>query len=574
MSVSPSHIDKQHLTTLIGQTEQLLDQMPPSRNVRRIATEVRQLAQADSQPLQLTILGDDKAACEALSDKLMQTKEAVVIRCSSSALLANSPSQLQATVQWSEVAFLVPPARLETLCDQDRPSDATPLHCFRNLVVVCGNESSLPDDYAHVAHWPLADKSNGESGQHLASVLISSKRLARAQRLSACTRQLRQLVIQSVQHYKTMLGQLEPPARSTLSRSPQVDCDKIWLPMRDAFGERTVTIDRELAMVSERATQPLGELSGLLRSIVNGMTEDDLESSRTSSQLKLSVNAGHLATLNRRFEHTLHERFTRDLKHAEQLIRAAMDESYRQHPTHHKLNDSKFSSIDIQRAWRSVENLMAIGKEAAIELPRRGVFDLLTAGRQKVFIIIMFISLMGRMGLPKLFETPVAHLGFGVFMATVMLASMVSAIGRWRKENAQTIEKEIQKFREHLLSEGSKVIDQVERVKLNTVREYIKDACRSFESICKTQIESDLRQQQTRAEELQQRQEAARKVLDARLKQVAEAERPVQRLADAVEAYCEACRLEHHRTSASSLPVFIISSRVASSRLTSSRVAT
>jgi hypothetical protein len=185
----------------------------------------------------------------------------------------------------------------------------------------------------------------------------------------------------------------------------------------------------------------------------------------------------------------------------------------------------KLPLLDVNHAWRSVENLMAIGKETHIELVRKGFFDVLTAGRQKVFIIIMFASLMGRMGLPNLFSTPAARTAFGLFMAAVMIGSMISAILHWRREKQLTSEKELSKIRDSLLAEGSKVIDQVERVKLTAMRDYLKDAVRIFESTVKQSVEETL------AEEAElQRQEALRKSLDVRLKQATEAQRGVTKL--------------------------------------------
>lgn len=275
-------------------------------------------------------------------------------------------------------------------------------------------------------------------------------------------------------------SQLDVPTKPGPARASS-DCDKEYVPLRDRFTEQTLAIDRQLTLKSERATQPLGELSGLMRSIAASLNVEDLDKSQSPTMTKLSVNASHLARINRRVEHVLRQEFVADLHDVERQTQQASEMTLQ--TLHDRFGEGvqvRFAPLDVNHAWRFVENLMAIGKESHIELARKGFFDVLTAGRQKVFLIIMFLSLMGRMGLPNLFATPASKAGFGLFMAMVMISSLVNA--NWRREKQLQSDKEMGKIRDSLLADGTKVIEQVEKAKLGAMREYFKEASRQFDS--------------------------------------------------------------------------------------------
>ena len=65
--------------------------------------------------------------------------------------------------------------------------------------------------------------------------------------------------------------------------------------------------------------------------------------------------------------------------------------------------------------------------------------------------------------------------GFGLFMLTVLVSSMVNAIVTWRRERQSQSEKEMAKIKDSLLSDGTKVIEQVEKGKLTFLRDYLKE---------------------------------------------------------------------------------------------------
>ncbi len=294
-------------------------------------------------------------------------------------------------------------------------------------------------------------------------------------------------------------------------------------------------IDKAMTLASDCSVQPLGKWTNTLREITSDFELTDFEKSQTSTTLKFSMNAGHLAKISRRIDHEIRSQLNSDLKSLQDAVRKAHRKIFREYGVPESeqlaLNLPKLSERDF---WKSVENLITVGKEAQIEFQRRGVFDILTAGRQKVFMVIMFLSLMGRMGLPNLFASTSSKTAFGIFLASVMISSMVSSILIWRREKAEQGEKELKKIRESLLQDAMRIIDQIEKAKMATCREYLKDVLSCFETTIKTWSEDSANRSKAKQEEAQEANDNHRKALDSRMKALIEVERTLSKTLESI----------------------------------------
>lgn len=301
---------------------------------------------------------------------------------------------------------------------------------------------------------------------------------------------------------------------------------------KDTLQDDFAKIEDALALKIERATQPLGHLCTMMRQTVGTLQLHSLETTQTPNAVRLKVGGGHLSRINRGIEQALREELSRDVAQINRRVRRSAEKrlaaSAGQCPRGFRLAVPPLSE---KRMWRRFENLLAVGQETEIELPRKGVFDILTAGRQKVFIIIMFVSLTGRMGLPDLFASAEAKTTFGVFMIAVLLGSMVNAVITWQREKAAQSEKEMTKIRETIFTAGCRAIEQAEKIKLSALRSHLKDSGKAIVN----QLESAA--EQHRIEQEQRRGEAEQ----ARRKRLAETQRKSQRI---MRLYDEGIRLK------------------------------
>lgn len=326
-----------------------------------------------------------------------------------------------------------------------------------------------------------------------------------------------------------------------------LNADKDIVKIKEAVATSLSRIDKDLTLKSERGTQQLGKWTGLVREIASSLVVADLEQTQTSSALKLSVNAGHLAKLNRRIEHAIRQELTVDVGTVNRQVEQVVNEHcYDANKLGSSLN-GMFTMLKDQAIWPAVENMIAVGKVSEIELVRKGFFDVLTAGRQKVFIVIMFISLMGRMGLPNLFQSGGSRVAFGIFMAAIMIGSMINSILLWRREKKVQSERELGKIRESLFNDACKVIEQVEKVKLTAVREFLKDVGVKIEAVAKQKGEESVSLQKTNMEEEQRNKELMKRGLETRSKWVTEIERQSAKLGELVQNGMQSNNVSLHK---------------------------
>ncbi len=351
--------------------------------------------------------------------------------------------------------------------------------------------------------------------------------------LSVPLKQAHDRALRELQWLRERNSKSEPPRASAFVR--QVGSDKDSIKLKELLNTGFAKIDKSMTLISESSIQPLGSWTRFLREATGDFDLCDMEKTQSSTTLKLGINAGHLSKMTRRIEHELRTQLNHDLRRLQEEVTKLQRRT---------LIELGVSESDLERfvlpksaerdVWRSIENLIAVGKESQIEFQRRSIFDILTAGRQKVFMVIMFLSLMGRMGLPNLFASPGAKLIFGLFLGGVMISSMISSVLLWRREKTEQGEKELKKIRETLLQDAAKIVEQSERNKLAAAREYLKESLLATESTFKTWVEEATHAAKVKADAAQASKESHRKAVEERIKLTTEAERGLTKLMERV----------------------------------------
>lgn len=309
-------------------------------------------------------------------------------------------------------------------------------------------------------------------------------------------------------------------------------------------------LETEVMLRNERATQPLGELSSFMRALIEPLRVADLDVEQGPTTVKLSLHAAHLAKINRQVSQQLNERLQDDAQQVETSLQTLVDDARTKFRGANGSANLALPPLDERRHWQEVQNLIAVGEESHIELRRRGIFDVLTAGRQKVFILIMFASLAGRMGLSQGVLDSLGlgayagflHTGFGVLLLSVFIGSMISAVFTWQHEKQTQSEKEMRKIKDSLYDDGCKVIEQVQKTRLALLKSYLKDAGKRLEDQVDQCVREALEERKRETEAQRVRLDRALQSLDARTKEVSEWGRQIARLQQSSQELIAACR--------------------------------
>lgn len=522
-----------------------------------VANRFRQLLHtSDEQPMIVSLLGFDEASLAEIKKSLITSAEPIEVVAASFLQLRDQPSDYQQFCTTGQL-LVVAGSSTNALADWQVELLTGLITNFSVVWPIVEGKQNVdagwwqnPTLKTHARLLgPLFFPADGtEPGDSLPIVTHATLRHSlrfenRVQYLQTSCGQLADRQRRELGATEVRKSLLEKASESNRRRLP-VSNDKQVARTRERFAEELSQLEKQIVQKSDRAVQPLGKLTNLMRESATRLQIEDLDKEESPMMLKLSVNGSHLAAVNRKVEHALRQELTADVSTIQQRV---------QHLTAQAslglsdfLGDQVLSAPPLAEApiWRTVENLMAIGKEANIELARKGFFDVLTAGRQKVFILIMFVSLMGRMGLPNLFQSGLMRSGFGLFMLTVLVSSMVNAIFTWRRERESQSEKEMSKIKESLFNDGTKVIEQVEKGKLVFMRDYLKDVNKKFDQQLKRVAEEATFGNQAANDPATQRRQMMLKKLDERVKLLNEVGKQVSKIStDARTLHTEAARV-------------------------------
>jgi len=124
---------------------------------------------------------------------------------------------------------------------------------------------------------------------------------------------------------------------------------------------------------------------------------------------------------------------------------------------------------------------------------------------------------------------------------------MINSILLWRREKKVQSERELGKIRESLFNDACKVIEQVEKVKLAAVREFLKDVGVKIETVAKQKSEGSVSLQKTNLEEEQRNKELMKRGLETRSKLVTEIERQSAKLGELVQNGMQSNNVSLHK---------------------------
>jgi len=365
-----------------------------------------------------------------------------------------------------------------------------------------------------------------------------------------CARAMRQLEMQQ--------QKVEAPRKASLTDNNVENTDEQIVTLREQTNDRIADIERNVTSRNDRDIQTLGGLSTFLREKVSRIDESSLSRSEGRGMTILKLKPAQIANLNREVSHAMRQRLHDDTVAIGTEVKTLKTGIQQQlHSIVNEPVEVTVPPLQEEQMWQSVENLMDIGRDSRIELKKRGVFDLLTAGRQKIFIIIMMLSLAGRMGMgasgltsfisntigvPEENVTSMATIVLAVLLVTLFIGSAINAAWTWKFERANQTEKEVQKIKETLTSDGERVMSQAQKIKLAQIREHLKDVAKALDRQIDTVTTSHRNQIKTARDDQAMEVDRSRRLLEGRVRDFNDMQRRIEKLRITVRELADVCR--------------------------------
>ena len=333
------------------------------------------------------------------------------------------------------------------------PSGASPGRWWRELQAL---PSLLLQPAAVQAEEP-ASPLQGAAGDCLRPWALQ----AAAQRLRQAVAALKERMDHDVAQLQARRGREEDDGRPELSADAQ---------QRRPFDLARLALVDDLSALAKlpsesarRSLLPEGPLSLALGDQLRRLEHADLEHEPGAKSIKLtlaSVAQGQLVTALRR---CLKDEVSRDVaamaeglqalqKRLEPALEAAAGVPVR----------LGMATPDSAALWGEISDMVSVDVRYRGEMPRRGFFQRLGEGRKAVFAGLMVLSLLG------------SFAGFswrgvgllGVAFMVVFVAVVVLTYRTWQREDAERLDKELERVREQLLTECRRVAGDVQREKL------------------------------------------------------------------------------------------------------------
>jgi len=422
--------------------------------------------------------------------------------------------------QWEQLQALLAGVLALWPLSVDLPADAAPGRWWREL-------QALPQLTLAPAATRSSDTTAPLQGP-LGECLRPWALQAATQRMRQAVAALKERLDHDVAQLQTRRAREDDEARS----EPAV----VDAQQRRPFDVARLSLVDELAALaklpaetSRRSLLPEGALALAVGEQLRRLEQADLEHEPGVKSVKLtlaSVAQGQLVTALRR---CLKDEIARDVaamaeglqalqRRLEPALEAASGQPVR----------LGLSAPDATAMWSDISDMVAVDVRYRGEMPRRGFFQRLGEGRKAVFAGLMVLSLLG------------SFAGFswrgvgllGVAFLVVFIAVVVLTYRTWQQEDAERLDKELERVREQLLTECRRVAGDVQREKLVRLAGHADQLKRQLQ----LQIDDLQRDRQQRDQaQLAEQRERARRRKEQLDRQLRDAQALASRLAKLVQ---------------------------------------
>lgn len=257
---------------------------------------------------------------------------------------------------------------------------------------------------------------------------------------------------------------LEEAGRDQDARS-QIDA------VRMSFLDETAKLVEGLKELNRKGMLPAGKMTTSVREVADRLESADLRQETVYSTIRLSVDDGFLRGLADRTKEIVKSQLRDDMI----LLRDGL-EALRE-PLSAKLSEVRGAPVNVdlplpdeRKLWESLREMIAVEINYHGELPKRGFWQRLLEGRQRVMMILMFFSMFGgAFG----FSQRAVWVTFP--MIGLFLWGVIHTYVAWKHEDRDRLVKELERVKESILAEARRLLEESVREKLTRIGAYLED---------------------------------------------------------------------------------------------------
>ena len=275
-----------------------------------------------------------------------------------------------------------------------------------------------------------------------------------------------------------------------------------WERLRQTINDEFNALGKNLQDRNRRALLPTSMLMEEVDQFLTTLSVSDLDQKDSHKHIRLKVHDDFLHSMRKQLASLLKSQVRDDLGLVQkeiQTIEKNLNDTT-QRLASHPLNLHS-PMPDERELWSQLKEMLTVDIRYQGELPKRGFFQRLGEGRRVVFTLLMTLGLIGSFAGFNVRSSRASGL-IGVIFLLIFIGVFIYTFINWRKQDEITLEKEVEKLRQGVASEIKRLLNEIQRVKLDKLNDQLGN-------IKKTMLQSldDLgRQTQTQQAEESQKQ--------------------------------------------------------------------
>lgn len=242
--------------------------------------------------------------------------------------------------------------------------------------------------------------------------------------------------------------------------------------LRNFLQEEFTSLQKGVQELNRRAMLSDGAIMSSLDEAVKTLQVSDINQVPGHKSMQLTVNDAFLAHLTSATRRAVKQQLSKDLIIARDGLRAAQSQF-------EKMAEKAFGAalrIDFyppdERAIREVmAEVLKVQVRYKGEMPKRGFMQRLAEGRRLLFAALMtlslFIGLLSGNANARSMLAP-----FGVLFLFVFVGGVLWTYRSWKQEDAERLEKEVDKVKDQLRTEAQRLITDAQREKLTRLADH------------------------------------------------------------------------------------------------------
>lgn len=310
-------------------------------------------------------------------------------------------------------------------------------------------------------------------------------------------------------------------------RSSDAEARELLDGFRSELDEMATAIQRDLKEKHKKSFLPRGNYPTLASEWTTNIGEDQLEMKVEDLSRKMALSQDTVSLISDR----LHEELRDGLKETvsnidnqvEQVTESIVSRLEKLHGYPVALDIPPLSERSL---WKDLQDIIEVDPDYELELPKRGAFEVIMAGRSSVFPIIMLLGLIGSSFMSEL---------RGKWYFTVPLLG-IWAIGSYlfvqktKKQDNSKQEAELKKMKSSISQDVLRIAERAEKEKMDLVSEYLSNALKSVKNELKTKVSEAVAIATERSEKEIQAAKNSRSSIEKRRREVDSNRREIEQL--------------------------------------------